>query len=125
MSPPSRRARLLLVDDDPFLLRAVGRLLTLHGYEIVAKGSGVDALELLAQDCEFDLVIFDMEMPPLHGPAFLEQALAQHPELRGRFVVASGNIDTASVRELTVAGACRAVSKMHLADQLEALLAQA
>lgn len=64
--------RLLLVDDEPALLRAVAACLRAEGYEVLTARSGPDALVSLAQMIP-DLVISDIRMPGMDG-----YALARH-----------------------------------------------
>lgn len=116
-----RKPRLLIVDDDAFLLRSVARLLMLHGHRVVTAPNGGMALDVLGVDRDFDLVVFDMDMPPMHGPEFLPKALEAAPELRGRFVVASGNLDE-QVRALAAGGSCRMLQKPYSHLDVGALL---
>ncbi len=120
-STHGRKPRLLIVDDDSFLLRSLARLLMLHGLRVVTAPNGATALDVLAVDRDFDLVVFDMDMPPMHGPEFLPKALEVAPELRGRFVVASGNLDE-QMRGLAAAGPCRMLQKPYSHLDVGALL---
>lgn len=66
--PPSgddRSLRILLVDDDPLVGRAVGRMLREH--EVVVANSGTQALDL-AESAHFDLLLCDVMMPEMTGP---------------------------------------------------------
>ena len=96
--------RLLIVDDDEIILKAVSRLLGALGYRVVTAAGGEAALTILSLDREFDLVIFDYEMPAPDGPAFFRLARARHPELHGRFVLATGNVESSGVRGLVAEG---------------------
>jgi DNA-binding NarL/FixJ family response regulator len=58
--------RLLLVDDEPSLLRAVAACLRAEGYEVLTARTGSDALVSLAQIIP-DLVISDIRMPGMDG----------------------------------------------------------
>ena len=60
--------KILLVDDEPNVLKALSRLL--KQYYLITAGGGEEAL-LLARDHEFDLVISDYRMPGLNGIDFL------------------------------------------------------
>jgi response regulator RpfG family c-di-GMP phosphodiesterase len=62
------KPRILLVDDETNVLRALYRLL--RDYEISAVNSGEEAL-LLAKEKQFDLVITDYRMPGMDGVTFL------------------------------------------------------
>ncbi len=118
---PGRRPRILLVDDDTLLLRAVVRIMSILGPQVVPAPGGAEALETLARDRDFDLVIFDMDMPPLHGPEFMRLALAQHAELRGRLVLATGRVDEFA-QSVAAEGGCRVVEKPYSPEKIEALL---
>ena len=59
-------ARLLLVDDDPSVLRGLRRALTLTGYDVAAAEEGETALAL-ADSQNFDLVVLDVMLPGLDG----------------------------------------------------------
>jgi CheY-like chemotaxis protein len=67
--PPSGAGeRILLVDDDPLLLDAVGKHLETFGYSVQAHHSSVDALAALQGDASaFDLLITDQTMPGITG----------------------------------------------------------
>jgi DNA-binding NarL/FixJ family response regulator len=58
--------RLLLVDDEPNLLRAVAACLRAEGYQVITTRSGRDALSTLAETVP-DLIISDIRMPGMHG----------------------------------------------------------
>jgi two-component system, OmpR family, KDP operon response regulator KdpE len=57
---------LLLVDDEPQLIRALTPSLTAHGYEVESVGSGAAALSVLAAR-SFDAVILDLGLPDMDG----------------------------------------------------------
>ena len=58
--------RLLIVDDEPNLLRALEALLGAEGFEVTTARSGPDALVKLAQAVP-DLIISDIRMPGMSG----------------------------------------------------------
>ena len=70
---------LLLVDDEPNILRALQRLLRQEDYEIFLAESGADALIVLAQH-HIDLVISDMRMPEMDGATLLAKIRQKWPE---------------------------------------------
>ena len=63
-SPPGRR--ILVVDDDADVLKAIGNVLSHHGHTPVLCRSGVDALGLVRAE-PFDLLLVDYRMPELTG----------------------------------------------------------
>jgi DNA-binding NarL/FixJ family response regulator len=58
--------RLLVVDDDPGLLRAVAETLRAEGYEVTAARRGAEALGHVAQSLP-DLIVSDIRMPGMDG----------------------------------------------------------
>jgi CheY-like chemotaxis protein len=59
------RKRVLLVDDDPLVLRGLTRLLRDH--DVTSVNSGRDALAILEHDTSFDVILCDLMMPDLTG----------------------------------------------------------
>jgi two-component system response regulator YesN len=73
-------SRILLVDDEPFLLEALHMLLRRHRPEWsfrLAPGSA-EALDALAQE-PADVVVSDLGMPGMDGAALLEHVSQAHP----------------------------------------------
>jgi two-component system KDP operon response regulator KdpE len=62
----THRARILLVDDEVAIQRAVGPLLRSRGYDVDVAGTGADALRLFA-DRPADLIVLDLGLPDLEG----------------------------------------------------------
>jgi len=63
--------RILIVDDDDSLRRAISRQLTAHGYKTALASSGQEAL-LSLDSHPADLIVLDMMMPEMTGPEFLK-----------------------------------------------------
>ena len=59
-------SRILVVDDNTAFCENIADILELHGYEVVAVGDGVKALEEVQAD-GFDLVLMDIKMPVMNG----------------------------------------------------------
>jgi PAS domain S-box-containing protein len=65
---PCGNERILLVDDEETILEVGKKRLERIGYQVVAKASGVEALQTFVQQADrFDLVITDQTMPHLTG----------------------------------------------------------
>jgi DNA-binding NarL/FixJ family response regulator len=64
--------RLLVVDDEPNLLRAVAACLRSEGYDVLTARSGRDALATLAETIP-DLIISDIRMPGMHGHTLVQR----------------------------------------------------
>ncbi|HEX6579956.1 MAG TPA: response regulator transcription factor [Actinomycetota bacterium] len=61
-----KEGRVLVVDDDPQILRAVRTSLLGHDYEVLTAGNGETALHLLP-DADVDLVVLDLGLPGIGG----------------------------------------------------------
>lgn len=88
-SLPPTPLRLLVIDDEERLGRALVRMLG-RVHEAVAVTSGADALELLADGAAFDAVLCDVMMPELDGRAVYEALRLQAPEVARRTVFMTG-----------------------------------
>jgi two-component system KDP operon response regulator KdpE len=58
--------RVLVVDDDPQILRAVRTSLHAHGYEVLTAGNGETAIDVLP-DAGVDLIVLDLGLPGIEG----------------------------------------------------------
>ncbi len=67
-----RRSRVLVVDDDPMLLRGMTRILLEDGYDVVACRDGADALSHVVGG-GVDVIITDVAMPKLGGVELLRE----------------------------------------------------
>ncbi|CDH06037.1 putative response regulator in two-component regulatory system (EBP family) [Xenorhabdus bovienii str. oregonense] len=87
-------ARLLLVDDDPGLLKLLGMRLTSEGFRVTTAESGHEALRLLAKE-KVDLVISDLRMDEMDGMALFAEIQKQHPGMPVIILTAHGSIPDA------------------------------
>jgi len=71
-SATTRTFRILIVDDEPALLRSTCRLLEADGHTVFAAGDGAAALRIIAQQ-QVDIVMTDLNMPNMNGSVFLRQ----------------------------------------------------
>lgn len=65
-------SRVLVVDDDPQILRALRASLTSKGYEVTSAPNGETALDLLAEKA-FDLMLLDLGLPGIDGYEVLQR----------------------------------------------------
>ncbi|CDG18495.1 MULTISPECIES: two-component system response regulator GlrR [Xenorhabdus] len=87
-------AHLLLVDDDPGLLKLLGMRLTSEGFRVTTAESGHEALRLLARE-KADLVISDLRMDEMDGMALFAEIQKQHPGMPVIILTAHGSIPDA------------------------------
>jgi two-component system NtrC family sensor kinase len=87
---PTRRLRVLVVDDEPHILHYMRATLEAWGHIPVVASDGAEALAVAEGD-NFDLVISDLRMPRLSGREFYEELVRRRPELAARLVFSSGD----------------------------------
>ena len=109
------RGRILLVDDDPGLLRLLSIRLGAEGYDIVAVESAAEALAALPR-FRPDLVITDLRMENMDGIGLLKEIQRQRPGLCVLLLTAHGTIPDAV--EATQSGAFGFLTKPIDKDQL-------
>lgn len=91
---PRDPGRVLLVDDDPVLLRSLRRLLAPAGHAFVCASSAEAALAMLEQR-EFDVVVTDIHMPGMSGLDLLAKVRSRPQPLPVVLVSANPDIDSA------------------------------
>jgi len=76
----------LLVDDEPILLRITQRMLQQRGFTVVAAPDATAALDLLVAGPPFDLMVTDVGLRGVSGTELARRMRRQLPELRVLFV---------------------------------------
>jgi two-component system response regulator GlrR len=109
------KGRILLVDDDPGLLRLLSIRLRAEGYEVEAVESAELALAVLHR-FRPDLVITDLRMDKMDGIGLLKELQARTPGLRVVIITAHGTIPDAVVA--TQSGAFGFLTKPIDKDEL-------
>jgi DNA-binding NtrC family response regulator len=91
---PPRSGRLLVVDDEVELMRALCDALRDEGFDTTGVSDPAAALAEL-RDGEFDLILSDLMMPGMDGIQLLNQALEIDPTVIGVIMTGQGSIPTA------------------------------
>ena len=92
-----RRARLLVVDDEAALARALQRGLFEH-HDVVILTSGAEAVDHIAKGNRFDAILLDVMMPEMSGMDVYEEVLRLAPDQAKRTIFVTGGAFTASAR---------------------------
>ncbi len=117
-----RAPRILLVDDEPALLRATTRHLVLARYEVTTAANGREALEKLRQGT-FDAIVSDISMPELDGIQLLRAVRADDADVP--VILVTGAPDIATAMQAVALGALQYVTKPFDIKDLTEILARA
>jgi len=122
-SPQRRQLRILAVDDEPAITRALGRLLRPMGHVVTTADSAEQALERLDVDA-FDVIVSDLGMGAgMNGWELADQVRQRWPATR--FVLATGWGAAIDAAEARVRGVDAVLAKPYLPSDLEPILAAA
>jgi len=89
-----KAASLLLVDDDPSLLKLLGMRLTSEGFRVTTAESGAEALRVLHRE-RIDLVLSDLRMDEMDGMALFAEIQQFQPGMPVIILTAHGSIPDA------------------------------
>lgn len=92
------QVRILVVDDEPLVGRALLRLLA--PYDVVWCETGAEALRVLGNEPAFDLVLCDLMMSPMDGEQVMAQVQIHHPEMMSRFAFMTGGAFTSGTKDV-------------------------
>jgi PAS domain S-box-containing protein len=100
---PTGTGRILCVDDEPMLVDLLKAELGRLGYDVTARNSSVEALELFqAHPEQFDLVITDQTMPHLTGMQLAHELRRLRPDVP--IIICTGYSDKVSEEKIEQAG---------------------
>jgi PAS domain S-box-containing protein len=92
-----RRGRILVVDDEVFVVRGVQRVLS-KNHDVVAALAAGEALALCASGEKFDLIICDLMMPEMSGMDLHRELMRLVPEQAKRMIFLTGGAFTPKAR---------------------------
>jgi two-component system response regulator GlrR len=99
----------LLVDDEPAIVRALGLALARAGFRVSTALSGETAMAIVRGE-RVDVLVVDLRIPDMRGDALFELASAIQPQLRRRTLFTTGDI-TERAQELIEACRCPLLRK--------------
>ncbi len=100
----------LLVEDEAALRAAVGDALTDAGFTVDRAADGEEALaRVRARD--YDLIVCDLKMPRLDGPAFFAVLSVENPALARRVVFVTGDVAGTEAERFLESSGCRWLAK--------------
>ncbi len=115
------RGRLLLVDDEPFILRVVNLVLG-KDHEVVTRESAVEALALIAAGERFDLILCDLMMPQMTGEALHGELVRLAPEQAERMIFLTGGAFTPASQQFLADSSIEYIEKPFESADLRAVV---
>ena len=103
------RVRVLVVDDEPAICRALSIALMRAGFDALTAHSGDSALALMARE-HVDVLVIDLRIPDTRGDIVFELAAATHPHLRRQTLFMTGDISERAYK-LIVSCRCPSIRK--------------
>ena len=124
------KLRLLVIDDEVAIASTLQDVLL--DYDVTISVAAKQALDMIAADSCFDIVLCDLMMPGMTGPELYREACRMRPELSTHFIFMTGGAFTDWAREFlertrcpvldkpfTVASACRVIEQNVKQVELE------
>ena len=127
-APPSagtaRARRALVVDDEPYIRRAIQRFFHRLGWEVDEAADGEAGLALLlgAGVGPYDVIISDLKMPGMSGEEFYERVAAQRPTQAARVVVTTGDPFAPEAAHFLTRTGCAVLNKPFELAELRAVV---
>jgi CheY-like chemotaxis protein len=90
---PRAPVRVLVVDDDPLVIRAVARSLG-QGFDVITSPSASEALDRIEAGERFDAVLCDLMMPQMTGMELHARVASRDPALANRMIFMTGGAFT-------------------------------
>src|SRR5258708_7389932 len=116
----TERAKILLVDDEPGMLRYIKTLLEVDDHTVQTASTGEEALDLVQKGLQPNLVLLDLVMPGIDGLETLEGLRKLQPNMR--VVMLSCVNDTKKVVQAIRLGATDYITKPFQKAELDAVI---
>ena len=91
---PPEMARILIIDDEPAIRRALTESLEYEKYQVESAVDGKAGLKRILDE-SFDVVMLDIKMPKMDGMEVLEKAIKEQPDLPIIMISGHGTLETA------------------------------
>lgn len=86
------RGKILVIDDENQLRKALSRIIELEGYEVFQSGNGGQGLKILEKEKDILLVICDVKLPDVNGMVILSTVKQKDPHVEVILLTAYGTI---------------------------------
>jgi len=115
------KKKILLVEDDPLMVRLYERALTLNGFEVICAANGIEAVKKLSENnVKPALILLDLMMPEMNGLDMLKQ-MKQMPEVKDIPVIVLTNLsmgDGSEKRAIEMGAALSLIKSQHTPKEI-------
>jgi signal transduction histidine kinase/ActR/RegA family two-component response regulator len=119
-APSTRRANVLVIDDEPLIARILQRGLARH--HVIATTQAREALARIEQGETYDVILCDLMMPDVSGIDIHEYLSREHPAVARRMVFMTGGAFTAKAKQFLSAVANERIDKPFSLAQVNQLV---
>jgi two-component system probable response regulator PhcQ len=119
----ARPVTLLIVDDEPVILKALRRIVRDDGYQVFTAGDGEDALRIVSSEA-VDIVLSDLDMPGISGIDLMVRLRRNHPGVVRLLLTGRATV-SAAVAAINDGEVFRFLTKPWDVDELREVLRQA
>ena len=127
MRHSSKASRILLIDDDPLLIKLAGGILTAEGYDILTSTDAPKGLEMAMKE-DVDLIVLDVMIPVINGFNICRLIKSQESRKKIPIVLLTSRDEDADRKLGEEAGAnayiAKPLNREHFLNTIAALLAQ-
>jgi len=120
---PTRRYRILVVDDEPMITSALQRILGDH--DVIVSNSARPAMDAIVAGARYDVILCDLMMPNMNGLDLHDELARIAPDQAARTIVMTGGTFSVDVRARLVESGVVQIDKPFDVDRLRELVARA
>jgi signal transduction histidine kinase len=120
-APGGRRAKLLIVDDEPLVARALERVLVAR-HNVTVTTRAREALSRIERGERFDVILCDLMMPEVSGMDVYQQLERENPALASRVVFMTGGAFSAQAQEFLASRNQEVLCKPFTATQVHGVV---
>jgi len=115
-------ATVLIVDDDSFLHKVLGRILLIGGHQVVGRADdGAKAIEVFVQlNPKPDIILMDHRMPVMNGVTATRELLHMDPSTRILFISADETVKSEAMEAGAVGFLTKPIRSKDLFSAIEA-----
>jgi CheY-like chemotaxis protein len=122
-APAARRGKVLVIDDEPLIAKAVERTLG-RDHDVVCEVRAQDALKRLVAGERFDVILCDVMMPEMSGLDFHRELTRLVPEQLAAMAFLTGGAFTPRARDFLDETACPRIDKPFESASLRSFVAK-